>query len=55
MPAPSTPIEPEQDLALLLAGTAAFRARHHERALALAALADVARLEAFLLLSLIHI
>lgn len=49
MPAPRTPIEPEQELALLLAGTAAFRGRHRERMRELAAHGDVAKLEAFLL------
>jgi hypothetical protein len=42
------PIAPEQELALLLAGTAAARERHHERLLALAAAADTDALEAFL-------
>jgi Uncharacterised nucleotidyltransferase len=48
MPAAQPQIAPEQELALLLAGTVAMRERHHERLLALAATADADALEAFL-------
>jgi len=48
MRAAQPPIAPEQELTLLLAGTATARERHHERLLALAASADADALEAFL-------
>jgi hypothetical protein len=48
MPARTASVEPERELALLLAGTAASRERHRTRLRELASVADLAALEAFL-------